>query len=108
MGFKAKHMDGTTYWHASEPSEGLDYGCSGTGYVNCHCGGDQCVCGNFGEVECHGCEDCDNRGEWDPDVEDDIGRMEDEEGEWLDAPRMPDPPKVLPAMREWAKANGLL
>ena len=59
MGFKAKHMDGTVYWHASKPSEGLDVGCGGTRVLDCYCGGDFCVCGNFGEVECPGCEDCD-------------------------------------------------
>lgn len=32
--------------------------CGGTGMIDCHCGGDQCVCHNHGEVECYGCEDC--------------------------------------------------
>lgn len=38
--------------------EGLDEGCSGNGFVNCYCGGDQCVCHNHGEMECPGCDDC--------------------------------------------------
>jgi len=36
-----------------------DDGCGGTGTLNCHCGGDLCVCHNHGEVECPGCPDCD-------------------------------------------------
>lgn len=32
--------------------------CEGHGYHQCFCGGDQCVCHNHGEVECFGCEDC--------------------------------------------------
>lgn len=66
MGFKARHMDGTVYWHASTPAEGLDDTCGGTGTLHCYCGGDFCVCGNFGEVQCSGCEDCEGRDEdWD-------------------------------------------
>lgn len=48
MGFNEKHMDGTNYWHADTPQEGLDPGCGGTGVLHCYCGGDFCVCGNFG------------------------------------------------------------
>jgi hypothetical protein len=33
--------------------------CGGAGYIECFCGGDQCVCHNHGEVECFGCADCD-------------------------------------------------
>ena len=33
--------------------------CGGTGYVDCKCGGDNCVCHHHGEVECDGCQDCD-------------------------------------------------
>ena len=29
--------------------------CSNTGYVNCHCGGDLCVCENQGEMPCPVC-----------------------------------------------------
>lgn len=62
MGFNAKHQDGTTYWHASTPADGLDSRCGGSGILHCHCGGDLCVCGNFGEVECDGCPDCEHDG----------------------------------------------
>lgn len=29
--------------------------CNNTGYVDCHCGGDLCVCLNYGERECPAC-----------------------------------------------------
>lgn len=32
--------------------------CGGSGVIDCHCGGDLCVCHNHGEVECLGCEEC--------------------------------------------------
>lgn len=32
--------------------------CNGNPVIDCHCGGDLCVCHNHGEVECPGCEDC--------------------------------------------------
>jgi len=32
--------------------------CGGSGYMDCLCGGDFCVCHNHGEVECFGCPDC--------------------------------------------------
>lgn len=33
--------------------------CGGSGFLYCHCGGDQCVCHHHGqEIECGGCEDC--------------------------------------------------
>ena len=35
-----------------------DDGCGGAGYIQCQCGGDQCVCHHHGEYECPGCEDC--------------------------------------------------
>lgn len=44
-------------------------GCGGMGIIDCHCGGDLCVCHNHGEVECFGCDDCDR--------EDDCGDGED-------------------------------
>lgn len=34
--------------------------CGGSGYLECECGGDFCVCHHHGEVECEGCEDCDD------------------------------------------------
>jgi hypothetical protein len=37
----------------------FDQPCGGSGYLDCYCGGDQCVCHHHGqEVECPGCEDC--------------------------------------------------
>ena len=33
-------------------------GCGGLGWVECLCGGDQCVCHNHGQVACPGCPDC--------------------------------------------------
>lgn len=47
---------------------GLEEGCGGTGSINCFCGGDQCVCHHHGDLECFGCEDC----------------QEDEEDGWLE------------------------
>lgn len=38
--------------------EFLGRSCAGTGGVDCHCGGDLCVCGWHGEAECLGCDDC--------------------------------------------------
>lgn len=37
---------------------GLADGCGGSGTIDCHCGGDFCVCHHHGSVECDGCEDC--------------------------------------------------
>lgn len=39
-------------------SRHLDQTCGGAGVLHCYCGGDLCVCHNHGEVECDGCEDC--------------------------------------------------
>lgn len=41
-------------------SDGLNARCHGTGMLDCHCGGDLCVCHNHGEVECDGCPDCED------------------------------------------------
>lgn len=30
--------------------------CSGWGFIDCHCGGDLCVCKNYGERDCPLCE----------------------------------------------------
>jgi hypothetical protein len=41
--------------------------CGGSGYFDCHCGGDLCVCHNHGEVDCVGCQDCegyDDEDDW--------------------------------------------
>ena len=32
--------------------------CAGTGELDCHCGGDLCVCHNHGTFPCPGCADC--------------------------------------------------
>lgn len=37
---------------------GLDARCGGLGVLNCHCGGDLCVCHYHGERDCFGCKDC--------------------------------------------------
>lgn len=35
-------------------------GCGGTGFLECECGGDLCVCHHHGEpTECPGCDECD-------------------------------------------------
>lgn len=45
--------------------DSLASSCGGTGYVDCYCGGDQCVCHHHGqEQECPGCDECP---EWDDD-----------------------------------------
>lgn len=41
-------------------SEALSRSCHGTGMLDCHCGGDLCVCHNHGEIDCPGCRDCDD------------------------------------------------
>jgi hypothetical protein len=33
--------------------------CGGLGVIDCHCGGDLCVCHNHGQIDCDGCADCD-------------------------------------------------
>jgi hypothetical protein len=46
----------------------LDEGCGGTGHVDCHCGGDLCVCHYHGqEQECPGCDECPERDDFDDD-----------------------------------------
>ena len=32
--------------------------CGGTGWLDCECGGDFCVCTLNGGIDCPGCEDC--------------------------------------------------
>ena len=39
---------------------GLSDSCMGTGVLDCYCGGDACVCHHHGEVDCPGCEDCED------------------------------------------------
>lgn len=48
-------------YFSDEPYSGT---CGGNGTLDCHCGGDLCVCHNHGEVECYGCADC---SPWDDD-----------------------------------------
>lgn len=50
-------MNGDRRWYASPERER----CGGSGYINCYCGGDLCVCANGGEIECDGCEDCETQ-----------------------------------------------
>lgn len=71
-GFYARHMDGGVMWHAAHDRER----CDGHGWITCNCGGDLCICGNGGDIECDGCEDCepsDDEDYWDEE-EDDDGR----------------------------------
>lgn len=38
--------------------------CGGSGALQCDgCGGDLCICVCGGEIDCHGCEDCDDQSE---------------------------------------------
>jgi hypothetical protein len=62
-----EHDDGLiTCWCGATGTESelfddavYDGPCGGTGFLYCHCGGDQCVCHHHGqEVECPGCDDC--------------------------------------------------
>ena len=39
--------------------------CGGSGMIDCHCGGDQCVCHWHGETGCMGCEDCEQYDDYD-------------------------------------------
>jgi hypothetical protein len=50
--------------------DGLEEACGGSGYLNCYCGGDLCVCHHHGGIECDGCEDCDLDEDDDPCDED--------------------------------------
>lgn len=50
----------------------LEPSCGGMGILHCRCGGDLCVCHNHGEIECHGCPDCEEHDDdWEDDYEDD-------------------------------------
>jgi hypothetical protein len=39
--------------------------CGGTGWLDCECGGDFCVCTLNGGMDCHGCEDCREQEDYD-------------------------------------------
>lgn len=71
-GYFARHMNGDVMWHEAPDRER----CGGHGWITCHCGGDLCVCGNGGEIDCYGCEDCEPSDDVDSwgDEEDDDGR----------------------------------
>jgi hypothetical protein len=61
--------------------ECLDEGCGGMGILHCECGGDSlCVCHNHGEIECEGCDDCeDDDYDWrDGEMDDDYYYGDDE------------------------------
>jgi hypothetical protein len=60
-GYYAVHQDGDRHWHEAPERDR----CGGSGAMRCYCGGDFCVCANFGEIDCMGCEDCDSRYEQD-------------------------------------------
>lgn len=54
------------------------WNCGGSGFLQCECGGDFCVCHHHGgEVECPGCEEC-GYGELDGDED----RFWDSEEDW--------------------------
>ena len=53
-GYYARDQNGEIHFF-SYPDAG---NCGGSGILHCYCGGDICVCGNQGEIECAGCEDC--------------------------------------------------
>lgn len=66
MGVTATHSDPSEMYYADE-DDGLAKRCGGLGVLRCYCGGDLCLCGNFGEAECYGCPDCedvDDEGDW--------------------------------------------
>lgn len=59
----------------------LDRTCGGTGWLNCECGGDFCVCKLNGGMDCPGCEDCEDEtdtDDYDPDECEECGGTLDE------------------------------
>jgi hypothetical protein len=48
------HLDDFDYEERPEGSEWCDR-CQGLGMADCRCGGDQCYCQNYGEMECPTC-----------------------------------------------------
>lgn len=67
-GYWLTHQNGDRIWHAA-PERNR---CGGHGWIRCYCGGDLCVCGNQGEIECYGCPDCegDDDDDWHPEDDD--------------------------------------
>jgi hypothetical protein len=39
-----------------DDDRGYCFTCNNTGFVNCYCGGDLCVCHNHGEKPCRACD----------------------------------------------------
>ena len=66
--------------HPAYLTGGLAATCDGSGFLECRCGGDQCVCYHHGEVECPGCSECNGDGEG-PDERDDDA-YDDDGGFW--------------------------
>ena len=55
-------------WFANSEADGLEAPpCGGLGVLHCYCGGDLCICGNYGEVPCPGCANCEP--EWEEDLD---------------------------------------
>lgn len=48
------------YFEEEDPSDGVGdsycFTCNNTGTIDCHCGGDVCICLNNGELPCPDCE----------------------------------------------------
>lgn len=47
----------------------INFACNGLGIITCLCGGDFCICLNYGEIDCEGCSACEGFGEWLDDCE---------------------------------------
>ena len=64
-----KTKDEDTCWcgvespYCADVEDGLEAACNGTGHLHCYCGGDLCSCHNHGEVQCPGCEECEEEDE---------------------------------------------
>ena len=67
-----------TYEEMFGEETGLEESCGGSGYLNCYCGGDLCVCHYHGGCDCPGCMDCYNGDDLDDDS--DYYPSEDEDG----------------------------
>jgi hypothetical protein len=47
--------DNDPYYDMDDEDERYCYRCNSTGYITCHCGGDLCLCKNYGEMPCPKC-----------------------------------------------------
>lgn len=65
-GYWFRTMEGDVVWCEAPESER----CGGHGSMVCYCGGDFCVCGNQGTIDCMGCEDCERDDSDDEDADD--------------------------------------